>query len=216
MGDGSWTDERASERTNDERTGAFSAEIRDREHGRDYVTCTRSRRCASRARKTTDVFSERFSGFARWKRIATDESDGVPVARSSAGRRVRGATRTNVRDRRGDGSERKRDTRYVSREREREKGWEWDKRDLPRAPCPSSCLLGRENQQARWQMYPRDTSHVTRRALLTRAPGRTVILHTHRTAPRNARDRALEITRHAHNHTNLQHVALVTTDCLLA
>lgn len=69
-----------------------------------------------------------------------------------------------------------------------------NKRDLPRAPCPSSCLLGRVNQQARWRMYPRDTSHVTRRVLphsytwphrdRTHAPHRTV----KRTRPR-VRDR---------------------------
>lgn len=57
--------------------------------------------------------------------IATDESDGAPAARSSAGRRVRGATRTNVRDRGGDERAREREIQDRWRKIERERrGWE--------------------------------------------------------------------------------------------
>lgn len=56
--------------------------------------------------------------------IATDESDGAPAARSSAGRRVRGATRTNVRDRGGDERAREREIQDRWRKIERERGGE--------------------------------------------------------------------------------------------
>lgn len=114
MRNGRWTDDQASERANErvsERTSAFSVEMRDR--GRDYVTCTRSRRCASRTRRTTDA---RFRSGSPVLQGGSGDRDGR-VRRSACGTEQRGKEgqrrdkdeRTRPRRRRE--SERKGDTR---------------------------------------------------------------------------------------------------------
>lgn len=81
----------------------------------------------------------------------------------------------------------------IETERERERdgdGKEGGSEYSPRAPCPSSCLLGRVNQRARTaNNYPRDTSHVAATTCSSRATRLTVSAHlaatvSHPRAPR--------------------------------
>lgn len=112
----------------------------------------------------------------------------------------RGMTRTNVRS-------------NCVNEKDEEKNGEKEregrnKQDSPRAPCPSSCLLGRVNQRARRRIIIPATLHMyQRRSALRslRALCSTVSLTT-RTA--NAQDLASEIVRHAHNHTDIANMSL--------
>jgi len=91
-----------------------------------------------------------------------------------------------------------------------------NKRDSPRAPCPSSCLLGRVNQRARRRIIISATPHMYRRRLRFLHfvhSGALRIGDTTRTAKMHARSRVRDRPPRAQSHRYRQHVALVTTDC---
>lgn len=99
------------------------------------------------------------------------------------------------------------------------------KRDSPRAPCPSSCLLGRREPTGATMAsndVPGDTSHVALRCSLSVHTLRRTTAHYRRIHRRrevregrrgrekrdgkkenaHVRDRASKIARHAHDHTS--------------
>lgn len=122
----------------------------------------------------------------------------------------RHTTRTNVRDRRDDGA-----SGRETEDRERERRWEWTSQRLTQSSVPQLMFAGPGKPAG--AMTNVSPGHFTCNATCVSSLEHLAApwLYTHRTAPRNAQNRALEIARHAHNHTDLQHVALVTTDCLL-
>jgi len=170
-------------------------------------------------------------------RSETCETNGAPAAWCGAGDEQQGRTYVMVATAKGREEETRQRTEKEENRKKKKRGWE---RYSPRAPCPSSCLLGRVNQRARRRVIIlRDTSHVatTCVSLISlhcrhaprgppyhtrahRAPCSTIEGARTREKGREKKrgdsheKRASEITRYAHGHTkHVQHVALITTDC---